>query len=317
MAPETRAKVATTREHTLEGVFPIVPTIFDGVGALDEMGQRATVDLLLRAGVQGMVLLANASEGYAVSDDERRTIISWVVGHVNGRVPVVVTCNHPSTVGAVRLAREAEDLGADAVMFLPPFFGQWLSDLDGIQRHCEAISRATTVPLILQDHPLSGIAMPAAFLVDLARRVERLGYFKVEANRAPAKIGLMRRLGHEALRGLFGGTGGLLFLEELDQGAIGTMPSSMLPDVFVRAWRLFRQDDRKGAADLLARYLPLITFEIHLGGQRATKELLALGGTIRSAFVRGPIRSAWDEQTMQSFRRLLDGLDLLALARPS
>jgi 2-keto-3-deoxy-L-arabinonate dehydratase len=305
------------REGVLEGVFPIVPTIFDGDGALDELGQRATIDLLLRAGVHGMVLLANASEGYAVSDAERSKVITWVVGHVNGRVPVVVTCNHPSTVGAVRFAREAQELGADAVMFLPPFFGQWLSDLDGIERHCEAISRATTVPLILQDHPLSGITMPAAFLVDLARRVERLGYFKVEANRAPAKIGQMRRLGHGAFQGLFGGTGGLLFLEELDQGAVGTMPSSMLPEVFVKMLRLFRRADRKGAADLFARYLPLITFEIHLGGQRATKELLALGGTIRSAFVRGPIRSGWDGQTMQSFRRLIEGLDLLALARPS
>src|SRR5690348_7620120 len=126
------------REGVLEGVVPIVPTIFDGDGALDELGQRATIDLLLRAGVHGMVLLANASEGYAVSDAERSKVITWVVGHVNGRVPVVVTCNHPSTVGAVRFAREAQELGADAVMFLPPFFGQWLSDLDGIQRHCEA-----------------------------------------------------------------------------------------------------------------------------------------------------------------------------------
>jgi len=304
-------------ERVLDGVFPIVPTIFDGDGDLDEAGQRATIDLLLHAGVHGMVLLANASEGYAVSDAERTKVITWVVRHVSGRVPVVATCNHPSTVGAIRFAREAQDLGADAVMFLPPFFGGWLSDLDGIQRHCEAISRATTVPLILQDHPLSGITMPAAFLVDLARRVERLGYFKVEAMRAPAKIGQMRRLGHDALKGLFGGTAGILFLEELDQGAAGTMPSSMLPDVFVRVLHYYRQGERTQAAELLMRHLPLIAFETHLGGQRMVKELLVLGRMIRSAFVRGPIRASWDEQTMQSFRRLVDGMDLLALSRRS
>ena len=317
MAPWDGGEAQGMSEPALDGVFPIVPTIFDETGALDEMGQRATIDLLLRAGVHGMVLLANASEGYAVSDAERSKIITWVVGHVKGRVPVVVTCNHPSTVGAVRLALEAQELGADAVMFLPPFFGQWLSDLDGIRRHCEALSRATAVPLVLQDHPLSGITMPAPFLVDLARTVERLRYFKVEASRAPAKIGHMLRLGRDALRGLFGGTGGLLFLEELDQGAVGTMPSSLVPEIFVRGLHLFRQGNRQGAADLLTRYLPLITFEIHLGGQRVVKEVLLLGGTIRSAFVRGPIRSGWEEPTMQSFRRLIEGLDLLALARRS
>src|SRR5262249_45458971 len=112
-----------TAASALGGVYPIVPTIFDGEGNLDDAGQRATIDFLLRAGVHGMVLLANASEGYAVCDAERTALIASVIRQVNGRVPVVVTCNQASTAGAVRFAREAEDLGADAVMFLPPFFG--------------------------------------------------------------------------------------------------------------------------------------------------------------------------------------------------
>jgi len=304
-----------TAPRAMAGVFPIVPTIFDGRGDLDHDGQRATIDFLVDAGVHGMVLLANASEGYTIGDAERTAVVTSVVKHVRGRVPVVVTCNHPSTVGAVRFAREAEDLGADAVMFLPPFFGQWLSDLDGIRRHCDAISRATTVPLMLQDHPLSGITMPAGFLVELARTVERLGYFKVEANRAPAKIGQMLRLGGDALRGLFGGTAGVLFLEELDQGAAGTMPSSLIPDGFVRVFTAYREGDRKRAAELMTRYARLIAFEIHLGGQRAVKEFLALKGIIRSTFVRGPIRDAWDEHAMRNLRRLIEDAGLLAAER--
>ena len=302
--------------RALNGVFPIVPTIFDDAGNLDDAGQRATIDVLLRAGVHGVVVLANASEGYAVGDDERTALITSVTRHVRGRVPVVVTCNHPSTVGAVRFARQAEAAGADAVMFLPPFFGQWVADLDGIRRHCGAIAKSTTVPLILQDHPLSGIVMPAPFLVELARNVERLGYFKVETGNAPAKIGAMRRSGADALQGLFGGSAGLLFLEEMDEGAAGTMPSSLIPDVFVRVLARYREGDRTGASQLLARYLPLVVFEIHLGGQRAVKEVLLRAGVIRSAFVRGPIRGGtWDEQTAARFRRLIEELDLLTLMR--
>jgi 2-keto-3-deoxy-L-arabinonate dehydratase len=301
----------------LAGILPIVPTIFGDDGELDETGQRAVVDFLLEAGVAGMVVLANASEGYGVTDTERTRVIRCVTRHVNHRAPVIATCNHPTTVVGIRYAQEAEHLGASAIMFLPPFFGQWSSDLDGIQRHCEALSRRTAIPLILQDHPLSGISMPAPFLVDLARRTERLEYFKVEALRAPVKIGQMCRLDTGAIKGVFGGTGGLLFLEELDQGAVGTMPSSLIPEVFVRVLTLYRQGDRKGAAELFARYLPLINFETHLGGYRTAKELLAVGGTIRSPFVRGPIRSTWDDRTMESFRAVVAGLDLLVLARPS
>lgn len=306
-----------TASRALDGVYPIVPTIFDDRGGLDDDGQRATIDFLLRAGVHGIVLLANASEGYTIGDAERTAIITSVIRHVGGRLPVVVTCSHPSTVGAVRFAREAEALGADAVMFLPPFFGGWLSDLDGVRRHCEAISRATTVPLMLQDHPLSGITMPAGFLVELARGVERLGYFKVESNRAPAKIGVMRRLGGDSIRGLFGGTAGVMFLEELDQGAAGTMPSSLLPEVFVRVFTAYREGDRRRAAEVMTRHMRLVAFEIQLGGQRAVKEILAVRGIIRSTFVRGPIRDAWDEHTMRSLHELIDEAGLLTAERPS
>jgi 4-hydroxy-tetrahydrodipicolinate synthase len=218
---------------------------------------------------------------------------------------------------AVRYAAEAQDLGAAAVMFLPPFFGGWIADLDGVLRHCEALSKHTTVPLILQDHPLSGVSMPASFLVDLARRVERLVYFKVEAPRAPAKIGRMRALDAVTIQGLFGGTGGVLFLEELAQGADGTMPSSLLPAAFVRVFDLYRQGDRDGADAVFRRYLPLVNFETHLGGYRAAKELLALRRTIRSAFVRGPIRSTWDDATMHAFRRMVMDLGLAPRETPA
>ena len=309
--------MAATDPQTLSGIFPIVPTIFAGDGELDEAGQRATVDFLLRTGVQGIVVLANASEGYALTEAERTRVTRWVVAQTAGRVPVVVTCNHPSTIVAVRYAHEAQDLGAAAIMFLPPFFGLWTADLDGIVRHAEALSKHTRIPLIFQDHPLSGIATPAPFLVDLARRVDRLAYFKVEASRAPAKIAAMWRLDGGAIKAIFGGSGGILFLDELDQGASGSMPSSLIAGVFVRILELYRAGDRGRAEQLFTRYLPLVNFETNLGGYRAAKELLALAGTIRSAFVRGPIRSAWDEGTMQTFRRMAHDLDLAALTKPS
>jgi 4-hydroxy-tetrahydrodipicolinate synthase len=300
---------------TFGGIFPIVPTIFSESGELDEAGQRATVEFFIRSGIHGLVVLANASEGFAVSDEERSRVAAWVIAETAGRVPVVVTCNHPATVVAVRTARAAEAAGAAAIMFLPPFFGQWLSDLDGVARHAEALSGTTTVPLIYQDHPLSGIAAPAHFLVDLARRVPRLAYFKVESLRAPVKIAGMRRLDDGVISGIFGGSGGIVFLDELDAGAVGTMPSSLLAGVFVTILDRYRSGDRAGAAGLFAQYLPIINFETQLGGYRAAKELLALAGVIRSAFVRGPIRSVWDEVTTRAFRRMVDELDLLALCR--
>jgi hypothetical protein len=61
----------------------------------------------------------------------------------------------------------------------------------------------------------------------------------------------------------------------------------------------------------------LVAFEIHLGGQRAVKEALALQGVIGSTFVRGPIRDAWDERAMRNFRGLIEEAGLLSRERQS
>ena len=302
-----------TTDHALDGIFPIVPTIFDDRGELDEIGQLATIDYLLAAGVHGVVVLANASEGYAITDAERPQLIASVVRHVAGRMPVVATCNHPGTIGAVRYAREAQGLGADAVMFLPPFFGQWLSDLDGIRRHSEALARATTVPLILQDHPLSGITMPAPFLVDLARTVDRLTCFKVESMRGrrsrSARCGSWARA---RCRLFLGARPALYSWRSWSRAPTGLCRVACCRMCSCGCWTGTARVTSGRPRRCFARYLPLIAFETHLGGQRAVKELLVrCRGTIRSPFIRGPIRSGWDEHTARAFRRLVADADLL------
>jgi 4-hydroxy-tetrahydrodipicolinate synthase/2-keto-3-deoxy-L-arabinonate dehydratase len=129
--------MAADETRPLAGIFPIIPTIFAESGDLDEVGQRATVDFLIRFGVHGLVVLTNAGEGFAVSDEESSRVAAWVIAETAGRVPFVVTSNHPGTVVAVRAAWAAEAAGTAAIMFPPPFFGQWLSDLDGVARHAE------------------------------------------------------------------------------------------------------------------------------------------------------------------------------------
>src|SRR5215210_5462852 len=95
----------------LKGVFPVAPTTFDEDGALDLESQRRCIDFLIDAGSSGICILANYSEQFVLSDEEREVLTREILGHVNGRVPVIVTTTHFSLRICAERSRRAEEAG--------------------------------------------------------------------------------------------------------------------------------------------------------------------------------------------------------------
>ena len=89
------------------GVFPIAPTPFDEHGNPDLPGQKRVLDCMIDQGVDGICILANYSEQFSLTDDERDTLLDLCLAHVAGRVPVIVTCSHFSTRVAASRAERA------------------------------------------------------------------------------------------------------------------------------------------------------------------------------------------------------------------
>jgi dihydrodipicolinate synthase/N-acetylneuraminate lyase len=100
------------RPEPYTGVYPIAPTPFTASGDLDLDGQRRVLDCMIDQGVDGICVLANYSEQFLLTDDERATLTELCLSHVAGRVPVVVTCSHFSTRIAADRARNAASAGA-------------------------------------------------------------------------------------------------------------------------------------------------------------------------------------------------------------
>src|SRR5688500_20199170 len=88
---------ATDSTRRYQGVFPVAPTVFDENGRLDLEGQNRAVDFMIDAGSDGICILANFSEQFVLSDDERETVMRTVLDHIAGREPVIVTTTHLST----------------------------------------------------------------------------------------------------------------------------------------------------------------------------------------------------------------------------
>src|SRR5919107_3576943 len=123
-----------TRPYT--GVFPIAPTPFHDNGDLDLEGMRRVLDCMIDQGVDVICILANYSEQFLLTDEERDTLTGLCLSHVAGRVPVIVTTSHFSTRIAAERARKAAAAGASMVMLMPPYHGTGLrADEKGMLEH--------------------------------------------------------------------------------------------------------------------------------------------------------------------------------------
>ena len=271
------------------GVWPVVPTVFTETGELDLEGQRRVLDCMVDQGSDGLCILANYSEQFLLSDEERETVARLCLKHVAGRLPVIVAASHFSTRIVVERCRRAAELGAAMVMLMPPYHGAALRGTEAQTREQFARAAEAGLPIMVQDAPLSGVELSVPFLARMAKEIGEVAYFKIETPQAAAKLRALIRAGGKAIEGPFDGEEAIALLADLDAGATGTMPSALLPDLLGPIVEAHRAGRREEAEAAYARVLPLINYENRQCGLRACKAAMKAGGVIRSDHVRAPL----------------------------
>jgi 2-keto-3-deoxy-L-arabinonate dehydratase len=280
----------TTRAPRFKGVFPVVPTIFTGSGELDMPGQLRCVDFMIDCGVDGLSILANFSEQFVLSDDERETLTRAILEHVAGRVPVIVTTTHFSTRICAERSHRAEEMGAAMVMVMPPYHGATIRATEAqIFDFFRALSDLIEIPVMIQDAPVSGTALTPAFLARMAMQIPAVSYFKIESAAAAAKLRELIRLGGDAVEGPWDGEEAITLLPDLDAGATGSMTGGGYGDGIKRIVDAYQAGNRAGAMAEYQRWLPLINYENRQCGLLAAKALMKEGGIIASDAPRHPL----------------------------
>ncbi len=278
-----------SNQQAYNGVWPVAPTPFTEDGALDLEGQKRVLDCMVDQGVDGLCILANYSEQFLLSDEEREVLTRLCLEHIGGRVPVIVTCSHFSSQIVEARCRLAAELGAAMIMLMPPYHGAALrADDRGTYEHFARAAEACGLPIMVQDAPLSGVTLSVELLVRMAREIPLIRYFKIETPQAAAKLRALIETGGEAIVGPFDGEESITLMADLDAGATGTMPSATLPDLIRPVVVDHREGRRAEAAAGYARILPLINFENRQCGWRAAKTVMMEGGVIKSDSVRHP-----------------------------
>jgi 4-hydroxy-tetrahydrodipicolinate synthase len=274
---------------------------------------RRVLDLMIDQGVDAICILANYSEQFVLSDEERAMLTRLCLEHVAGRKPVIVTVSHFSTGIVVARAKAAQAMGASMVMMMPPYHGVGLVPAEqGIFEHFQAVSDAISIPIMVQDAPISGVNLSVPLLARMAREIENVAYFKIETPFAADKLAALIEAGGDAILGPFDGEEAVTLLADLDAGATGTMTSGLFPEAIRPIVVAHRAGDMDTALEQWRRCLPLINHENRQCGLRACKTVYAAGGVIASDHVRHPLKPL-SERTRARLLQLATELDVLAL----
>jgi 4-hydroxy-tetrahydrodipicolinate synthase len=246
---------------------------------------QSLIDFNVAAGVHGLGV-ALGSEIFKFNEAERDLVTRTVVGHVAGRVQVVINTGASGTDLAVQVSRAAEAAGADALMVIPPHFMP--ASAEEIADYYRQIDAAVGVPVILQDIPQAPI--PPGLALRIADQCRNVTCIKVETLPITTKVADMAQAAGDRLT-IFGGAGGSYFIEEMRRGSRGTMPFCSQPTAFVETWDLFQAGDEKGARRVFDASIMAVN---RLGAQGGDlfyhlhKQILVRLGVIRTAVVRSP-----------------------------
>ena len=298
--------------NEFKGCWPVAPTPFKPNGEIDKEGMKRVLDCMVDQEVDGICILANYSEQFLLSDEEREILTKLCIEHVAGRVPVITTVSHFSSDIAFSRAKLVKELGGEMLMMMAPYHGALMKGTS--QQTFEQFAKVgeAGVTIMVQDAPLSGVDLPVPLLIKMAKEIEMVKCFKIECAQAAAKLRALVSEGGDIIEGPFDGEEGITLFADLEAGATGNMSSAMIPDLIRPVVLDFLEGKTEKSENQYNDILPLINYENKQCGFRGTKVIMKEGGVIKSDFCRHPI-SPLEENTKKGLIKLVKKYDPVAL----
>jgi len=135
------------------GVFPAATTEFKQDQSLDLKATMRHIEVMIDAGVHGMIVLGTVGENCSLEYHEKLDVLKATIESVRGRVPVLTGVAECSTALACRFAAGARELGVDGLMVLPAMV--YKSDPRETIAHFRAVAKASDLPILVYNNPVS------------------------------------------------------------------------------------------------------------------------------------------------------------------
>jgi 4-hydroxy-tetrahydrodipicolinate synthase len=292
------------------GVIPILATPFNDDESFDAESMTGLVQLMKRIGVDGVTVLGVLGEANRLGDHERKMVIRTAVRAADG-LPVIAGASASGNRAAADLACMAESAGASAIMITP--HAEPVPSDERVFQYFAAITEATRLPLVLQDHPASsGVHMSVELILRIVSELPTVSCIKEEAVPTPPKIrALIAGMTKQRIP-ILTGLGALYGLFDLQAGSDGFNTGFAFPEVLIAMVAAARENEWDRVRAIYTRFLPLIVFE-QQPGIAVRKEILRMRGAIAGNRVRhpgAPLNSEVRDQLAELISELLSDTDL-------
>jgi 4-hydroxy-tetrahydrodipicolinate synthase len=284
-----------------KGIFPAVTTKFRPDYSLDTQAMAEHLEFQLEAGVHGIIILGSLGECSTLDMDEKLHLTEFFVRKLNRRVPLLACIAESDTRQACHFASQAQKMGADGFMLLPPM--RYPSDQRETLSYLEEVATASDLPVMLYNNPVAyGTDLrPADFeILALNPKFVAIKESSADTRRVPE---IRRILGERFL--IFCGVDDLAY-ECFSLGAVGWVAGLVVafPRETVRLYDLMCAGRWREARALYEWFLPLLHLDIgpkFVQQIKLVEEIMGVG----SARVRSP-RLALSESETRHVRKIVE-----------
>ncbi|MDB5355443.1 MAG: yagE [Phycisphaerales bacterium] len=246
---------------TWQGVFPAATTQFKADHSLDIPATLKHLDVMLEAGIEGLIMLGTVGENCSLEYAEKMEVLRATVKHVGGRVPVLSGVAEYTTRLASRYAADAQKAGADGLMVLPAMV--YKSDERETIAHFRAVAKASDLPILVYNNPISyKVDITPRMFADLADE-PKLVAIKESSENVRRITDLKNEVGDRYI--LFCGVDDLA-LEAALLGAVGWVSGlvNAFPAENRAVWRLAMAGRWEEAREIYRWYTPLLHLDTHV-----------------------------------------------------
>lgn len=237
------------------GIIPAILTPFTASEDINFPELRRHVRRMLDAGVHGIFCLGTNGEFYALSEEEKYQVVEAVVDEVNGQVPVYAGSGEIATRTVIRLTKQFQKLGADAVSIVTPYFIN--PSQHELYHHYRRIAEAVDLPIILYNIPMrTHVNLEPETVAALARDLTNIVGIKDSSGDLQLTKAYIEQSPQDFA--VMGGNDGLI-LDTLLLGGTGAIAATanVIPDILLNIYNAYSAGDLATARKWQERVAPL------------------------------------------------------------
>ncbi|GAE25698.1 dihydrodipicolinate synthase homolog [Halalkalibacter wakoensis JCM 9140] len=300
------------KEQVFKGVIPPVSTLFNEKGIVDEIQMSRLIDFLIDQGVNGLFFLGTGGEFSQMSTDERKKVAEFAISYVNNRVPVLIGTGSTNTREAIELSVHAEQIGADGVVVINPYY--WTLSEENLLSYYGDIAKSIDLPIILYNLPnLTKQDLTADLVLKLVDQNENIVGIKdtIDSVGHIKELILTVKGKHPHFSVMCGFDDHLLNTLQLGGDGVISASGNFAPELSVGIYQAFQKGDLEKASRLYKQLavLPLL-YQIDSPFVNVVKEAMKLCGMDISTYVLPPSK-ALSKEKIKEVRNVLEVANIL------